>query len=464
MTDVLVVGTGVAGLAAALEARRAGAQVTLVDKAAAIGGASIASGGELYLGGGTALQRALGFDDTVEGMAAYLIAALGPHADAERIGAYAGGSAALYDWLVELGLEFEESFHDGLSWLPDPAHGLFWLGENAAPFCDLTPPVPRGHRPKGGFFAGKTIIRALTDAVVAAGVEVRLETRVGGLLVEGGRVVGATVRAGAADVELRADAVVLATGGFADNEAMVAAHATDLVGHGRLTNGTDDGSGILAAQAIGAAVRHMDHRQAALTAIPLLAAGGMLVDGSGQRFCAEDGYPGRFSQAALRRPGPFWIITDEAGLAAVPEAELWGVRVTHGAETLTELEAELGMPAGALEATVGFYNCHAGAGSDPLWHKTPRWLRPMQAPFAAIDTRQGFWGFGSATGLSGFTLGGLVTDLDGGVRHVAGHGIPGLYAAGRATSSLHGAGYVSGTSLGDGLFFGRRAGRAAAGR
>ncbi|WP_255281816.1 FAD-binding protein [Actinomadura madurae] len=54
--------------------------------------------------------------------------------------------------------------------------------------------------------------------------------------------------------------------------------------------------------------------------------------------------------------------------------------------------------------------------------------------------------------------------MDGEVRDLSGEPIPGLYAAGRTASGIHGEGYVSGTSLGDGTFFGRRAGRAAAAR
>jgi 3-oxo-5alpha-steroid 4-dehydrogenase len=62
-----------------------------------------------------------------------------------------------------------------------------------------------------------------------------------------------------------------------------------------------------------------------------------------------------------------------------------------------------------------------------------------------------------------FTLGGLVTTVDGHVLDLDGNPIAGLYAAGRSTSGLASWGYVSGTSLGDGTYFGRRAGRAAAG-
>ncbi|MEV4461419.1 FAD-binding protein, partial [Microbispora sp. NPDC049633] len=66
------------------------------------------------------------------------------------------------------------------------------------------------------------------------------------------------------------------------------------------------------------------------------------------------------------------------------------------------------------------------------------------------------------TGAAGFTLGGLRTTVDGEVLNQSGRPIPGLYAAGRASSGMHGGGYISGTSLGDGTFFGRRAGRAVA--
>ena len=94
-------------------------------------------------------------------------------------------------------------------------------------------------------------------------------------------------------------------------------------------------------------------------------------------------------------------------------------------------------------------------------------MRPLQAPFAAVDVAAGFnpGGRDSAAagdGVAGFTLGGLRTDVDGAVQSLDGTTIPGLWAAGRVTSSIHGDGYISGTSLGDGSFFGRRAGCAAA--
>jgi len=149
----------------------------------------------------------------------------------------------------------------------------------------------------------------------------------------------------------------------------------------------------------------------------------------------------------------------------VPEDERWGVLPHLVAETPEELEQEIGMPEGALSVAVAEYNRHAARGEDPYFHKNKRWLRPLEAPFAAIDVSRGMSSpelGASRGGAKVFTLGGLRTDTNGTVLDVSGFPVPGLYAAGRATSGLHGQGYISGTSLGDGTFFGRRAGAAAA--
>src|SRR5271163_4324036 len=83
--DVAVVGLGVAGSSAVVSARQAGADVLALERAAGPGGTSANSGGLIYLGGGTPLQRTCGFEDSTENMAAFLRAALGPEADDDRI-------------------------------------------------------------------------------------------------------------------------------------------------------------------------------------------------------------------------------------------------------------------------------------------------------------------------------------------------------------------------------------------
>ena len=113
----------------------------------------------------------------------------------------------------------------------------------------------------------------------------------------------------------------------------------------------------------------------------------------------------------------------------------------------------MGLAPGCLQATVAAYNEGAARGEDPLLHKKPEWLKPIGSPVGDIDLREN-------TG--GFTLGGLATTLDAEVLHVSGEPIPGLFAAGRCTAGLAAWGYASGISLGDGSFYGRRAGRSAA--
>ncbi|TDB86794.1 FAD-dependent oxidoreductase [Actinomadura sp. KC216] len=471
--DVLVVGFGCAGAAAAFEAARAGADVIVLERASGPGGTSAQSGGELYLGGGTAIQKACGFDDDPGGMYAYLEAALGPNADTAKLRLYCDGSVEHFEWFRKRGVPFNPTFYDAPTWMPMSEDGLMWLGENSWPYNTIAKPVPRGHRPAAGGFGGGILMERLSAAATGAGAVTHTDTLATNLVLDGdGRVTGIVARKYGDTVTYRArTAVILTTGGFVDNDAMLADHAPLLLGHGKVSDGLDDGSGIRMATAIGAATRRMAVVEIALTALPAMVCRGMLVDGLGRRFLNEDVYPGHWSVHAVKhQPGPYWTIIDEEGFEDVPEPDRWGIRPEHVTETLAELEESLGMPAGSLETTVETYNRHAAKGEDPYFHKDPKWLRPLTSPFAAIDPRAGFFGTGgtggggtgSATGAAGFTLGGLHTTVDGEVLNNSGVPVPGLYAAGRAASGMHGEGYVSGTSLGDGTFFGRRAGRAAA--
>jgi 3-oxo-5alpha-steroid 4-dehydrogenase len=352
--------------------------------------------------------------------------------------------------------------------MPPTQDGLMWLGENAYPYDVLARAVPRGHRPATESFGGWLLMEKLAAAAAAAGARHHVDTVATRLVLDGGAVAGVVARKYGERITYRArKAVILTTGGFVDNEAMLADHAPVLLGHGKVSAGLDDGSGIAMGLAIGAATRGMAITQISASILPAMICRGMLVNALGQRFINEDVYPGLASVAAVRhQPGPHWVIIDEEGYEDIPQRDLWNVRPAFADETLPGLEKDLGLPPGSLEGTVATYNRHAEQGEDPYFHKNRRWLRPLRAPFAAIDPRGGFGfdGEGTSTGVSGFTLGGLRTTTDGAVLDVSGDAIAGLYAAGRVSSGIHGAGYISGTSLADGTFFGRRAGRAAVAR
>ena len=101
-TDVAVIGFGISGACAAIEAKTAGAEVLIFEVAAASGGSAALSGGDIYLGGngGTPAQKAAGFDDQTEDFYKYLMLAGGPGADEARVRLYAEGALAHYYWLV----------------------------------------------------------------------------------------------------------------------------------------------------------------------------------------------------------------------------------------------------------------------------------------------------------------------------------------------------------------------------
>ena len=102
--DVIVVGMGIAGACAALEARRAGADVLVIERAGDGGGASALSSGIFYLGGGTAVQKAADYEDTPEAMYDFLMAN-GISPDAEIVRAFCDNCVAHFDWLEAQGVD-----------------------------------------------------------------------------------------------------------------------------------------------------------------------------------------------------------------------------------------------------------------------------------------------------------------------------------------------------------------------
>jgi 3-oxo-5alpha-steroid 4-dehydrogenase len=463
-TDVVVVGLGIAGCCAAIGARESGAAVVALECAGGAGGTSAMSGGVLYLGGGTAVQRACGFADTAEAMHRFLDAALGPGVDADRLAAYCAGSVEHFDWLVGLGLPFRAAFCDEPNReSADDAGLLFSGGEDGFPFDELTPPVPRGHKPQWIDSAGNFLMRTLAERVVRSGAQVITDARVEHLVIDGGSVVGVIATIDGTRTALRArGGVVLASGGFIHAPALVEQHCP--LAHRprdvwRLGVPDNDGIGIRLGVGAGGTVTRMDAFECALPlGPPHRLARGILVNRRGERFINEDTYTGRIGLAALtEQDGDVLMIVDDV----IDEPNLVGLRPQWGAPTAEELAAECGLPPDQLAATIRDYNRHAARGEDPQFHKRAPFLRPLGAAPAsglgAIDLNVAH-GAIYAT----FTLGGLATDVDARVLGASGGAVPGLYAAGRVAACLAAHHYVSGISLGDGSFFGRRAGRDAA--
>jgi succinate dehydrogenase/fumarate reductase flavoprotein subunit len=243
------------------------------------------------------------------------------------------------------------------------------------------------------------------------------------------------------------------------NPDMVAEHVPQLAEKPFVLGSTyDDGLGIRLGVSAGGDTRHMD--QAFITAPvypPSQLLTGVIVNKLGERFVAEDSYHSRTSAFALEQPdATAYLVVDSVHMEQ-PDFPL--APFVDGWETVAEMEEALGIPEGRLAATLDRYNEHARRGEDPDFHKAPEWLAPQDTgPWGAFDLT-----LGKAL-YAGFTVGGLRTSVDAEVLRGDGSAVPGLYAAGACAANIaqDGKGYSSGTQLGEGSYFGRRAGRHAA--
>jgi 3-oxo-5alpha-steroid 4-dehydrogenase len=386
--------------------------------------------------------------------------------DDARLDAYCEGSTEHFDWLVSVGVPFRAAFCDEPNReSADDAGLLFSGGEDTYPFDEIAVPAPRGHKPRFIDSAGGFLMERLGAAVSTSGARVVVDARAEALVTDAEEVVGVRVQSDDGLRTIRARrGVVLSSGGFIHNEAMVAelcplAHVPNPAW--RIGTPADDGRGIRMAMGAGAAATRLHAFECALPlGPPHRLARGILVNRHGERFINEDAYTGRIGLHALRdQDGHVFMITDDV----IHEPNILGLRVSFAASTAEELAAELGVPPDVLARTVREYNEGAERGVDPQFHKRAPFLQPIGPPPAsgigAIDLRVDHDAIYAT-----FTLGGLVSDADGVALDHAGRGIPGLYAAGRTAASLAASHYASGISLGDGSFFGRRAGCHAAAR
>ncbi|NGY04863.1 FAD-dependent oxidoreductase [Solimonas terrae] len=460
-TDVLIVGSGAAGIAAAIEARRAGADALVIEKFHIPGGSSSLSGGVCYCGGGTALQKALGFDDSVEAMHDYMTAASGLHASPDKIQLYCENSVAHFDWLVANGVHYAQKFSNEKE-ISIPDGSLYFSGsERVWPYRDTIKPAPRGHVPPSPhLIGGRDLMAALTASALKLGATLKLKVSAERLIVESdGSISGAIVEEGGKRLNIRARrGVVLAAGGFIHNRPMLERFAPELASCSAPWGRAGDlGIGIQMGMAAGGAVLRMNQGFVVIPIYPPESiVKGIIVNDKGQRFVPEDGYYGLLGhEITFHQNGRAWLIADKDIAFGWDDFRL---PVAATADSIDALETKLKMPPGALTQTVDYYNRHAKDGQDPLLHKVDHFNAPLAAaPFTAYDLSVG------NVFAPVHTFGGLQTNTDAQVINAFGEVIPGLYAAGRTSAGIPVGPYIgSGVSVGDASYFGRRGGRHAA--
>ena len=223
---VVVVGAGAAGCCAAIEARAGGSAVVVLERASGAGGLTASAAGHIYMGGGTRVQKAVGVEDTVADMEAYLVSVT-PEPDRDKIRLYCEESVAHFDWLVAQGIPFNDSMYKGKHVLQMTDECLIWSGnEEVHPYREQARPAPRGHKvAQEGEAGGAKLMELLIARCEALGVRIECDTAVRELIRDGDRVVGVRTRRFDEERTVRARrGVVLATGHFTANEAMLREH------------------------------------------------------------------------------------------------------------------------------------------------------------------------------------------------------------------------------------------------
>ncbi len=516
--DVVVVGFGAAGACAAIEAADAGAEVLVLDRFSG-GGATAISGGIVYAGGGTRHQQAAGVQDSPEQMAAYLRLETAGAVCEETLRSFCDGSVDMLSWLEGHGVPFEGSLAPYKTSYPTNKHYLYYSGnELSGPARAVAAPAQRGHRAKGRGTSGKAVYGPLRRAVEKRGVRVQRLTRAEELVTdENGAVVGvgcSTIEGAPAAVlrqyrwmagkvgklnlwyrpagkmlsrrlerierkhgrrwTVRARrGVVLSAGGFAFNREMVREHAAPYASGLPLGTLGDDGSGIGMGQAVGGATKYLDRASAwRFYTPPSALAKGVLLGPNGERVCNEALYGAAVAEAVIHEHGgQAHLLVDQRILREarkqVPKQTLWFQRLQTitmfgsgrtEAATVRQVATKVGIDAAAAERTVAAYNevVHCGA-DDPLGKPGDQCQELVEPPFSLIDISvRSSVGFPCPT----MTLGGLVVDeTTGQVLGEDGRKIAGLFAAGRTAAGICSNSYVSGLSLADCVYSGRRAGR-----
>lgn len=517
--DVVVVGFGGAGACAAIEARERGASVIAVDRFGG-GGATAYSGGVVYAGG-TRVQAEAGLEDSAEAMFQYLSMEVGDAITSQTLRRFCEGSAADVEWLMRHGVEYNRNAILEKTAYPPDKYSLYYSGNEKVPrYKAKAHPAPRGHRAVGKGFTGFAYFAPLRASALEIGVRLLEHAPVRRLIVgPAGEVLGLEAqvlpesararhaelygkagplpfngdKAEAAIRECRAfereaggerrrirarGGVILAAGGYVFDLEMLGRYRPELAKNYRafvrLGSMGDDGSGIRLGQSVGGATAMLENIFTnKLIAPPEGMVKGVAVNSSGERFINEDTYCGFLGDAiAHQRDGIAWLILDRKGFwrtvrqcLRTKDRDLFKLFLaptllnivrggTRSAFDLRRLARKIRVDPDRLARTVQAYNAAADGGVDPLG-KSPDQVRPIAAaPFYAVNlSLANPLGF-----VQLFSLSGLRVDEDSGLVLREGDGpIKGLYAAGRNAVGLCSQGYLSGMSLADGVFSGRRA-------
>ncbi|WP_147197096.1 flavocytochrome c [Pantoea sp. CCBC3-3-1] len=438
--DVVVVGSGGAGLAAAIQAHDEGARVVIIEKMPTIGGNTIKASVGMNAAE-TRFQKLKGIVDSKELF----------YQETLKGGQFKNNPVLLKEF-VELAPEAIE-----------------WLAAKDIELNDITitggMSIDRTHRPADRSAVGGFLISGLVKNINKREIEVLLETSVAEIIFENGAVTGVKVVDEYNDSRiLNAKSVIVATGGFSANREMVVKYRPELDGFVTTNHKGATGSGIAMLQNIGADTVDMGEIQihptveqttSYLISEAIRGGGAILVSQEGNRFFNEMETRDKVSAAIIALPEKSaWVIFDEQvrkNNKAADEYIAKGFVVS--APSPQELATRLNMNFHTLLATLERYNLFVDKQEDEDFGRKTALRHPLnQGPFYAIRIAPGVH----------HTMGGVTINADTAVLDAQKQVISGAWAAGEVVGGIHGANRIGGNAVADIIIFGTLAGHNAA--
>ncbi|GBO94412.1 flavocytochrome c [Mesosutterella multiformis] len=431
-TDIVIIGSGGAGLSSAITATEKGAKVIVLEKMAYFGGNSNRSEGEMNAAG-TKQQKAHGItDDTPERFAADTIR--GGHGlnDPALVKALTENAASAEEWLLDLGAHFCHRMGRG-------------GGQTRA----------RGHGPCDGSPVGIEIMRVLGERADKDHIDMRLNNRVTKILMKNGKVSGVQVKTPKGMETINAKAVILATGGFGANHKMVEKYRPELKGFSTTNHPGATGDGIILAQQVGAGLTDIEQIQihptvikknGALISESMRARGGFLLNKNGKRFTNELLTRDVVSANELKQPGGIaYLVIDNSIYSKNKMAQNYTAeKLMTKCDTIADVAKLIGVDEKVVQASFDQYHKAFDNKKDDLFGRPEMLIRMDQAPYFVAEVTPGIH----------HTMGGVKIDPQAEVLTPEKKPIPGLFAAGEVTGGVHGGNRIGGNAVADIITFG----------
>ena len=439
--DVVVVGGGVAGLSAAIEASQGGADVLILEKQGIVGGATTRSGGKL-MANGTEYQKEANMEDSNEEMFAYLKKVGGDLIDDSKVKNFVDNSLETFNWMEDLGVEVQDV---------EPIHS------------SLTP--WRVHNTKGGGgmtdgHGGQIIVPMLNKYNEVDG-DILYNVTANELITNSDKeIVGVKgVNKDGSLVTVNAKSVILATGGYASNREMMAKYEDFTTGYSTQVPAGNIGDGITMAETVGGQIYENPSAQTVYVSytsgVGINEEAGLIVSEDGKRFVNEYTYQYHVGDAMYKEKSSlgYYIATSNDPTPTVQYAMT--LDTTTSASSIEELASLINIDPATLKSTVDRYNELCAKGVDEDFGKQNDKMYPIEGEkYFAIKLNPAVT----------VTFSGIVTDLESRVLDANNAPIKGLYAAGEtAFPGLFGTEYPGcGVAISAGSFYGRVAGQNAA--